>query len=46
MYVILIESLFHSSGVITVAPGVELVVGRSYALTVEAIDNGPAPHRR
>lgn len=37
---------FHSTGVITVAPGVELTVGRSYALTAEAMDNGPAPHRR
>uniref|UniRef100_A0A3B5L928 Cadherin domain-containing protein n=1 Tax=Xiphophorus couchianus TaxID=32473 RepID=A0A3B5L928_9TELE len=35
-----------STGVITVAPGAELTVGRSYALTVEAADNGPAPHRR
>ncbi|GLD62943.1 protocadherin-15-like protein [Lates japonicus] len=36
----------NSTGIITVAPGVELVVGRSYALTVEAMDNGPVPHRR
>uniref|UniRef100_A0A3B4X184 Protocadherin-15 n=1 Tax=Seriola lalandi dorsalis TaxID=1841481 RepID=A0A3B4X184_SERLL len=36
----------NSTGVITVAPGVELTVGRSYALTIEAMDNGPAPHRR
>ncbi|XP_041830365.1 protocadherin-15-like isoform X2 [Melanotaenia boesemani] len=35
-----------STGVITVAPGVELMVGRSYALTVEAMDNGPVLHRR
>ncbi|XP_038136514.1 protocadherin-15-like isoform X4 [Cyprinodon tularosa] len=35
-----------STGVITVAPGAELTVGRSYALTVEAVDNGPVPHRR
>lgn len=28
------------------APGVELIVGRSYALTVEAMDNGPVSHRR
>uniref|UniRef100_A0A3Q3WTS8 Protocadherin-15 n=1 Tax=Mola mola TaxID=94237 RepID=A0A3Q3WTS8_MOLML len=35
-----------STGVITVAAGVELTVGRSYALTVEATDNGPVPHRR
>lgn len=37
---------FHSTGLITVAPGVQLTVGRNYALTVEAIDNGPLPHRR
>lgn len=37
---------FHRTGVITVAAGVELAVGRSYALTVEAMDNGPAAHRR
>uniref|UniRef100_A0A8C4H927 Cadherin domain-containing protein n=1 Tax=Dicentrarchus labrax TaxID=13489 RepID=A0A8C4H927_DICLA len=36
----------NSTGVITVAPGVELTVGRSYALTVEAMDNGPVPQRR
>lgn len=36
----------NRSGVITVAQGVELSVGRSYALTVEAMDNGPEPHRR
>ncbi|KAM6897023.1 protocadherin-15-like [Xenentodon cancila] len=35
-----------NTGVITVAPGVELTVGQSYALTVEAMDNGPAPQRR
>ncbi|MEQ2261956.1 hypothetical protein XENORESO_018645 [Xenotaenia resolanae] len=35
-----------STGVITVAPGAELTVGRSYALTVEAVDNGPVPQRR
>ncbi|XP_035997708.1 protocadherin-15 isoform X2 [Fundulus heteroclitus] len=35
-----------STGIITVAPGAELTVGRSYALTVEAADNGPVPHRR
>uniref|UniRef100_H2TD07 Protocadherin-15 n=1 Tax=Takifugu rubripes TaxID=31033 RepID=H2TD07_TAKRU len=34
-----------STGVITVAPGVELAMGRSYALTVEASDNGAVPHR-
>ncbi|TDG98030.1 hypothetical protein EPR50_G00213960 [Perca flavescens] len=36
----------NSTGVVTVAPGVELTVGRSYALTVEAMDNGPVPQRR
>ncbi|XP_034716720.1 protocadherin-15-like isoform X2 [Etheostoma cragini] len=36
----------NSTGVITVAPGHQLTVGRSYALTVEAMDNGPVPHRR
>ncbi|KAM4525021.1 protocadherin-15-like [Odontesthes bonariensis] len=35
-----------STGDITVAPGVELSVGRSYALTIEAMDNGHVPHRR
>ncbi|XP_017293900.1 protocadherin-15-like isoform X3 [Kryptolebias marmoratus] len=35
-----------STGLITVAPGVELTVGRNYALTVEATDNGLLPHRR
>uniref|UniRef100_A0A8C7YXA6 Protocadherin-15 n=1 Tax=Oryzias sinensis TaxID=183150 RepID=A0A8C7YXA6_9TELE len=38
---------FHldsSSGIITVAPGVQLTVGQRYALTVEAMDNGPALH--
>lgn len=37
---------FHSTGIITVAPGVELTVGRRYALTVEATDNGSLPNRR
>ncbi|XP_053270320.1 protocadherin-15 [Pleuronectes platessa] len=36
----------NSTGVISVAPGVDLAVGRSYALTVEAVDNGPAAQRR
>ncbi|XP_037610814.1 protocadherin-15-like isoform X3 [Sebastes umbrosus] len=36
----------NSSGIITVAPSVELKVGRSYALTVEAMDNGLVPQRR
>ncbi|XP_051770925.1 protocadherin-15b isoform X1 [Ctenopharyngodon idella] len=34
------------TGVITVTPGVNLTVGRSYALTVRASDNGPASQRR
>ncbi|XP_061612296.1 protocadherin-15-like [Phyllopteryx taeniolatus] len=36
----------NSTGIITVAPGVGLSVGQSYALTVEAMDNGAEPHRR
>ncbi|KAM9425855.1 protocadherin-15-like [Pholidichthys leucotaenia] len=36
----------NSSGIITVAPDVALTVGRSYALTVEAMDNGLVPQRR
>ncbi|KAF7668920.1 hypothetical protein LDENG_00276180 [Lucifuga dentata] len=36
----------NKTGIITVAPGVELTMGRSYALTVEAMDNGPTAHRR
>ncbi|XP_040924585.1 protocadherin-15-like isoform X2 [Betta splendens] len=36
----------NSTGIVTVAPGVELIVGQSYALTVEAVDNGPVSHRR
>uniref|UniRef100_A0A8C3ABY7 Protocadherin-related 15b n=1 Tax=Cyclopterus lumpus TaxID=8103 RepID=A0A8C3ABY7_CYCLU len=35
-----------STGVITVAPSVELTVGWNYALTVEGMDNGPVPQRR
>ncbi|XP_057214580.1 protocadherin-15b [Triplophysa rosa] len=34
------------TGLITVVPGVNLTVGRSYALTVRASDNGPIPQRR
>ncbi|XP_042623149.1 protocadherin-15b isoform X6 [Cyprinus carpio] len=34
------------TGVITVLPSVNLTVGRSYALTVRASDNGPASQRR
>ncbi|KAK2876830.1 hypothetical protein Q8A67_020926 [Cirrhinus molitorella] len=34
------------TGIITVQPGVNLTVGRSYALTVRATDNGPASQRR
>ncbi|KAM3838367.1 protocadherin-15-like [Diretmus argenteus] len=36
----------NNTGIITVAAWVDLTVGRSYALTVEAMDNGPEPHRR
>uniref|UniRef100_A0A668AHD1 Protocadherin-15 n=1 Tax=Myripristis murdjan TaxID=586833 RepID=A0A668AHD1_9TELE len=36
----------NNTGIITVATGVNLTVGRSYALTVEAMDNGHEPHRR
>ncbi|XP_051925278.1 protocadherin-15-like isoform X2 [Hippocampus zosterae] len=38
--------LGNSSGILTVAAGADLSVGRSYALTVEASDNGARPHRR
>ncbi|KAG1936095.1 protocadherin-15 [Pimephales promelas] len=34
------------TGVITVPPGVNLTVGRSYALTIRASDNGPVSQRR
>nr|XP_009304713.1 protocadherin-15 isoform X2 [Danio rerio] len=34
------------TGVITVLPSVNLTVGRSYALTVRATDNGPTAQRR
>uniref|UniRef100_A0A672K407 Protocadherin-15-like n=1 Tax=Sinocyclocheilus grahami TaxID=75366 RepID=A0A672K407_SINGR len=33
------------TGMITVLPGVNLTVGRSYALTIRASDNGPASQR-
>uniref|UniRef100_A0A8C6P6D0 Protocadherin related 15 n=1 Tax=Nothobranchius furzeri TaxID=105023 RepID=A0A8C6P6D0_NOTFU len=36
----------RSTGIITVSQGVKLTVGRHYALTVEATDNGPLPQRR
>uniref|UniRef100_A0A8C7Q368 Protocadherin-15 n=1 Tax=Oncorhynchus mykiss TaxID=8022 RepID=A0A8C7Q368_ONCMY len=36
----------NRSGVITVMPGISLAVGRSYALTVKAMDNGPESQRR
>ncbi|XP_068817412.1 protocadherin-15 isoform X5 [Capricornis sumatraensis] len=35
-----------TTGLITVAPGVELMVGRTYALTVQAADNAPPAERR
>uniref|UniRef100_A0A8D0DQR6 Protocadherin related 15 n=1 Tax=Salvator merianae TaxID=96440 RepID=A0A8D0DQR6_SALMN len=34
------------TGLITIAPGIELVVGRSYALTVKASDSAPLAQRR
>ncbi|XP_041645580.1 protocadherin-15a [Cheilinus undulatus] len=36
----------NRTGRITVAPGVTLIVGRSYALTVKASDNAPETQRR
>nr|KAF6322672.1 protocadherin related 15 [Pipistrellus kuhlii] len=33
------------TGLVTIAPGVELVVGRTYALTVQAADNAPPAER-
>lgn len=36
----------NRSGLIAVAPGVSLIVGRSYALTVKATDNAPVLQRR
>ncbi|KAJ7987761.1 hypothetical protein DPEC_G00329850 [Dallia pectoralis] len=36
----------NRSGVITLVPGISLVVGRTYALTVKAMDNGPESQRR
>uniref|UniRef100_A0A8D2ANN1 Protocadherin-15 n=1 Tax=Sciurus vulgaris TaxID=55149 RepID=A0A8D2ANN1_SCIVU len=35
-----------TTGLITIAPGVELIVGRTYALTVQASDNAPPAERR
>ncbi|XP_021094790.1 protocadherin-15 isoform X4 [Heterocephalus glaber] len=35
-----------TTGLITVAPGVELIVGQTYALTVQATDNAPPAERR
>ncbi|KAF6110592.1 protocadherin related 15 [Phyllostomus discolor] len=34
------------TGLITIAPGVELIVGHTYALTVQASDNAPPAERR
>uniref|UniRef100_A0A4W2C4Y7 Protocadherin-15 n=1 Tax=Bos indicus x Bos taurus TaxID=30522 RepID=A0A4W2C4Y7_BOBOX len=34
-----------TTGLITIAPGVELMVGRTYALTVQAADNAPPAER-
>ncbi|XP_072522693.1 protocadherin-15b isoform X1 [Salminus brasiliensis] len=36
----------NRTGLITVVPGVNLTVGRSYALTVRAADNAPSSQRR
>ncbi|KAL7869827.1 hypothetical protein AOLI_G00138150 [Acnodon oligacanthus] len=36
----------NSTGLITVVPGLNLTVGRSYALTVRAADNAHPPQRR
>ncbi|KAF7659590.1 hypothetical protein LDENG_00295730 [Lucifuga dentata] len=36
----------NRTGRITIAPGVTLIVGRSYALTVKASDNAPETERR
>ncbi|XP_054378551.2 protocadherin-15 isoform X5 [Pongo abelii] len=35
-----------TTGLITIAPGVEMIVGRTYALTVQAADNAPPAERR
>ncbi|XP_075391197.1 protocadherin-15 isoform X4 [Tenrec ecaudatus] len=35
-----------TTGLITIAPEVELIVGRTYALTVQAADNAPPVERR
>ncbi|XP_040110600.1 protocadherin-15 isoform X5 [Oryx dammah] len=35
-----------TTGLISIAPGVELMVGRTYALTVQAADNAPPAERR
>uniref|UniRef100_A0A5F8GV29 Protocadherin-15 n=1 Tax=Monodelphis domestica TaxID=13616 RepID=A0A5F8GV29_MONDO len=35
-----------TTGLVTIAPGVELTVGRTYALTVQAADNAPPEERR
>ncbi|XP_061051751.1 protocadherin-15 isoform X9 [Eubalaena glacialis] len=34
-----------TTGLITIAPGVELIVGQTYALTVQAADNAPPAER-
>uniref|UniRef100_A0A452U2F8 Protocadherin related 15 n=1 Tax=Ursus maritimus TaxID=29073 RepID=A0A452U2F8_URSMA len=36
----------HTTGLITIAPGAALTVGRTYALTVQAADNAPPAERR
>ncbi|KAI5940397.1 Protocadherin-15 [Manis javanica] len=36
----------NTTGLIAIAPGVELIAGRTYALTVQASDNAPPAERR
>ncbi|XP_040588004.1 protocadherin-15 isoform X5 [Mesocricetus auratus] len=36
----------RTTGLVSIAPGVELIVGRTYALTVQASDNAPPAERR
>nr|XP_044993073.1 protocadherin-15 isoform X1 [Jaculus jaculus] len=36
----------RTSGLVSIAPGVQLIVGKTYALTVQASDNAPPAERR
>ncbi|MEJ1288146.1 hypothetical protein NN561_019176 [Cricetulus griseus] len=36
----------RTTGLVSIAPGVELIVGQTYALTVQASDNAPPAERR